>query len=282
MRADMHVHTTASDGVYTPSEIVEMAKKIGLGAIAITDHDTIAGIPEAMDAARRIGIDIVPGVEISSQLNGLDIHILGYYIDIHDRTLADRLRQLREAREERNRRMIQKLNKLGIQITLEEVWNTVKKEPGQDIVLGRPHIAEALVSKGEADSIADAFKRYLAAGAKAYVQPERIVPKEAVRWIHEAGGSAVIAHPGLYRRDDLVKLIIAGGIDGIEAYHADHSPEEERHYAQMAEDAKLIVTAGSDFHGERMGEMRHLALGAKTMDISMLAKLKRRGSHIDT
>src|SRR5690606_39198173 len=147
MKADMHVHTTASDGVYTPSVVVEMAGRLGLAAIAITDHDTMAGVPEALEAASRVGIEVVPGVEISTQLDGQDIHILGYYVDVHNRELAGRLQQLRQAREERNARIIEKLNELGIEKTVSAVWKTVKKEAERDLRAGHPHLRETRVGK---------------------------------------------------------------------------------------------------------------------------------------
>jgi len=276
-RADLHIHTTASDGVTAPAEVVRIAKQVGLGAIAITDHDTVGGVREVMQAGAKLGMIVVPGVEISTQMNGKDVHILGYYIDIEDDLLLGRLEHLRSARDRRNEMIIEKLNRLGIQITLSEVWHTVNKKPGEDLTIGRPHIAEVLVHKGAVASVSEAFDRYLGEGGSAYVSPERVSPQEAVRWIHEAGGSAVIAHPGLYHDDALVEKIIGCGVDGIEAYHSDHSPEEESRYAAMAERAGVAATAGSDYHGERMGEMRHQHIGARTAHVSLLQRLNRRG-----
>jgi len=276
-RADLHIHTTASDGVSSPEEVVRLAKQAGLAAIAITDHDTVAGVREAREAGDKLGITVVSGVEISTQMQGKDIHLLGYYIDIEDELLLSRLERLRSVRDRRNEMIIEKLNEQGIQITLSEVWHTVKKKPGEDLTIGRPHIAEALVHMGVVRSISEAFDRYLGEGGSAYVSPERIAPQEAIRWIHEAGGSAVIAHPGLYGDDELVARIIDSGLDGIEAYHSDHSPEEESRYAAMAERAGLLATAGSDYHGERMKEMRHQHIGARTAHVSLLHRLNRRG-----
>lgn len=277
LKADLHIHTTASDGVMTPAQVVRLAKEAGLAAIAITDHDTVAGVQEAIRAGAEWGVIVVPGVEISTQMMGRDIHILGYDLDVEDELLRGRLEHLRSARDRRNEQIIQKLNEQGIQITLSEVWHTVKKKPGIDLTIGRPHIAEVLVHKGAVRSISEAFDRYLGEGGSAYVSPERITPEEAVRWIRDAGGSAVIAHPGLYHDDALVERIIACGVDGIEAYHSDHSPEEESRYAAMAERAGIVATAGSDYHGERMGEMRHQHIGARTVDVSLLKRLNRRG-----
>lgn len=274
--ADMHIHTTASDGVSSPARIVELAVEAGLQAVAVTDHDTIGGVREAAEAGLRHGITVVPGVEISTRMAGRDIHMLGYYIDIEDRQLLKRLDYLRSARERRNQQIIEKLHACGIDITITEVWNTVHKEPGKDLTIGRPHIAEVLVRKGAVRTISEAFDRYLGEGAVAYVSPKRITPQDAVQWIREAGGSAVIAHPGLYGDDELVEEIIRSGVDGIEAYHSDHTPEQEKRYAQLAERYGILATAGSDYHGERMGEMCHSHIGSRKMDIRLLSELRRR------
>jgi len=274
-KADLHMHTTASDGVCSPTRVVELAVEAGLSVIAVTDHDTVAGVREAIEAGVRLGITVLPGVEISTRMEDQDIHMLGYGIDIDDKRLLGRLDQLRLARERRNQLIIDRLNACGIDITLAEVWNTVKKEPGNDLTIGRPHIAEVLVRRGVVHSISEAFDRYLGEGAVAYASPERVTPEEAIRLIHDAGGLAVIAHPGLYEHDKLVEAIIGFGVDGIEVYHSDHTSEQERRYETIAKRYDLMITAGSDYHGERMGEMRHSHIGARTMDTRLLSKLMR-------
>jgi predicted metal-dependent phosphoesterase TrpH len=273
---DLHTHTTASDGTMPPRDNVRLAKEAGLSAVAITDHDTIAGLPEAMEEGKRIGIHVVPGVEISTVGNGQDIHILGYYFDMEDAQFHQRLKQLRETRDRRNEMMLEKLRSLGIPITLEEVLEHAAGE-AEGETIGRPHIAEVLIRKGYAEDMRQAFDRYLGKTGKAYVNPPRIHPFEAVDWIHEAGGTAVIAHPGLYGDDGLVEDIIRHGADGIEAMHSDHSEEDEARYSSLARRYGLIITAGSDFHGERHGNVFHGPIGNRKTSVDVLSRLNKKG-----
>jgi len=284
---DLHSHTTASDGVHAPSESVKLAAQVGLSALAITDHDTVAGIEEAMEAGKKLGIEIVPGVEVSTVANGQDIHILGYYIDYRDKLFLQRLKQLRDTRDRRNEMMIEKLQQLGLDVTLAEVIEHAgKADPSKDQekgeTIGRPHIAAVLLAKGYVSSVSEAFDKYLGRDGKAYVNPPRITPFQAVDWIREAGGTPVIAHPGLYHDDELVEQIIKYGVDGIEAYHSDHTAEDESRYAAMAARHGLIATAGSDFHGERGGELFHAYIGDRKTGIDILKQLnKRKDTHND-
>jgi predicted metal-dependent phosphoesterase TrpH len=284
--ADLHTHTTASDGLHTPTENVHMAERAGLSAVAITDHDTVAGLAEAAAAGEYIGITVVPGVEISTVANGQDIHILGYYIDYSNDLFLKRLEQLRETRERRNEMMIERLQQLGFDITMEEVRNKAGSEsPGgagssaanrfSDETVGRPHMADVMIKKGYVASMKEAFDLYLGRDGKAYVNPPRINPTEAVNWIHEAGGTAVIAHPGLYHDDTVVEELIRYGVEGIEVYHSDHSPDQEAHYLAIAQRHNLIVTAGSDFHGERAGEVFHGRIGSKKINAEVIERLRR-------
>jgi len=270
---DLHTHTIASDGMNSPSVNVQLAKKAGLSGLAITDHDTISGVEEAIEEGKRIGIQVVPGVEISTVAGGQDIHVLGYYIDIHDSTLLHRLSDLRATRQRRNEMMIEKLQQLGMDITLEEVAETVSEIKRDGDTIGRPHIAQVLMEKGYVSSVKDAFDRLLGSGGAAYVNPPRISPETAIAWIHEAGGKAVLAHPGLYKDDELVIKIIGQGLDGIEVYHSDHSPEDEKRYKKIAEQHHLIMTAGSDFHGERGNELFHGEVGARRIEATVLNQL---------
>jgi 3',5'-nucleoside bisphosphate phosphatase len=273
---DLHTHTIASDGMNSPSVNVQLAKKAGLSAIAITDHDTISGVEEAIEEGERIGIQVVPGVEISTVARGQDIHVLGYFIDIHDPTLLHRLSELRETRQRRNAMMIEKLQQLGMSITLEEVAALVSDIKQDGDTIGRPHIAQVLVHKGYVASINEAFKQLLGTGGAAYVNPPRISPQTAISWIHEAGGKAVLAHPGLYKDDELVIEIIGQGIDGMEVYHSDHTPEDEDRYKRIAKQYNLIMTAGSDFHGERESEIFHGEVGARRIEMTVLDQLRAK------
>ncbi|MEW9697834.1 PHP domain-containing protein [Paenibacillus sp. SI8] len=274
--ADLHTHTTASDGTQKPAANVQMAFDAGLGAIAITDHDTVSGVAEALKAGEQLGIEVVPGVEISTVARNQDIHVLGYYIQTSDPQFLQRLESLRETRDRRNEMIIARLQELGLRITLDEVMLEVESIKTKGDTVGRPHIAAVLLKKGYVASISEAFDRYLGKGAAAFANPPRIEPATAIQWIHEAGGAAVLAHPGIYHDDELVEAIIAQGLDGIEAYHSDHSPEDEARYLQLAERYGLLVTAGSDFHGERGGVVFHAPIGSRRIGLDVLKSLKQK------
>jgi len=286
-QADLHMHTTASDGVHSPRDVVRMAKDAGLAAIAVTDHDTLGGLAEAREEGEKLGILVVPGVEISTSLAGRDIHVLGYFVDERDETFRARLAGQRETRARRNAMMLEKLARLGIRIGMDELAAVAKRDggsgkaagpaaSGEEAIrsVGRPHIAQVLVEKGVVSSVREAFERFLGEGGAAYVAPPRITPGEAARWIREAGGKAVLAHPGLYGDDDLVLRIVSEGIDGIEAYHSEHTPEQETRYAALAERFGLPATAGSDFHGARNGELLHGRVGDRRVPLSVLERLR--------
>ena len=272
-RADLHMHTTASDGRNLPSDNVRMAAEIGLGAIAITDHDTVAGIPEALEAAKEAGVLVVPGVEISTSAEGKDIHILGYGIDYLDERFIERLLTLRDTRNSRNEMIVARLNELGMTITIEEVFAEANRNRRGDGTVGRPHIAQVLVDRGYVSDLREAFDTYLGEGKAAYVVPPRIQPLKAVEWIHEAGGKAIVAHPGLYGEDELVASLLDGGADGLEAYHSDHDEAEERKYAKLASDRGKLITGGSDYHGSREGIVFHGPIGNRTVDLSVAKRL---------
>ncbi|MBB3067175.1 hypothetical protein FHS14_000145 [Paenibacillus baekrokdamisoli] len=272
-RVDLHTHTTASDGVQQPWENVRMAKEAGLAAIAITDHDTIDGIAEAMEAGAQFGIIVVPGVEISTVANGQDIHILGYYTDWKNEQWRKKLQSLLDTRERRNEMIIEKLQQLGIPITMEEVLEEARRQGKDGGTIGRPHIASVLIAKTIVASMQEAFDQFLSTEGAAYANPPRLHPFEAIDWIREAGGTSVIAHPGLYKDDALVEAIIQNGVDGIEVYHSDHTREDEAKYERLAQQHGLIVTGGSDFHGERQGAVFHGPIGNRTVDVGVLQQL---------
>lgn len=280
--ADLHTHTRASDGTGTPADNVRIAREAGLAAVAITDHDTVAGLEEAMAEGRRLGMAVVPGVEISTVADGKDIHVLGYFMAVDDELFLERLKELRSIRDKRNMMMIERLNELGMEITMAEVTSRFHVSGRTDDTVGRPHIADVLIAKGYASSLRDAFDRYLGEGGAAYVNPPRIRPETAIQWIHEAGGAAVLAHPGLYKQDDLVAEMAGDGLDGIEADHSDHSPEEVEHYRRMAEQAGLLVTAGSDYHGERNGTVFHGPLGSRRIGMEVVRALETKAASYKT
>lgn len=278
-RYDLHSHTTASDGAQAPADNVRLALAAGLSGLAITDHDTVAGVAEAVAEGRRLGVEVIPGVEISTAVDGRDIHVLGYYIDVSDAQLLRRLDSQRNTREQRNRLILQRLAELGVDVTMEEVRAQSRNIPGKEDTIGRPHIAAALVAKGAVATIGEAFDRYLAGDAPGFVRVDRIHPETAIDWIREAGGVPVLAHPGLYRDEALVQRLIDYGIAGIETSHPDHRAEDEALYARLAEEHGLIATAGSDFHGSREGVAYHAALGSRHVGPAALALLRAASSY---
>ncbi|PYE45602.1 PHP domain-containing protein [Paenibacillus barcinonensis] len=274
-RCDLHTHSQASDGMQSPTDNVKLAKHKGLSAVALTDHDTVAGVAEARRAGQLLDIEVIAGVEISTRAGGKEIHVLGYEVNVDDTRFLQRLRGLREAREERNHRMIAKLQELGLHITWQEVLNELGRPLEPDESVGRPHMADVLVKKGYAADLRDAFDQYLAEGKPGFVSVPRVSPQDACVWIREAGGAAVIAHPGIYGDDELVRQIIMDATpDGIEVFHSDHGPEEEQRYLQLAREFDLIVTGGSDYHGERQGVVFHGDLGSKTVAMEAVEQLR--------
>ena len=247
---DLHLHTTASDGVRSPSEIVNYAKTKGLQAIAVTDHDTIEGLEEAVTEGQRIGFEVIPGIEISAEHSPGSMHLLGYYLDIHHPLLNERLAYLQKARAERNPKIVENLNRLGVKITYDEV---VKASGGGQV--GRPHFAQVLLDKGYVRTFQEAFDRFLKKGASAYVDKVRFRPAEAIHFIREAGGVAVVAHPntlgvnGSKAFEVLLLQLIREGLEGIEVHYPEHSPAETAQYKFLAEKHGLVITGGTDYHG---------------------------------
>jgi len=269
-KADLHTHTTASDGKHVPADLVRLAREAGLAAVAVTDHDTVAGVQEAMEAGRRMGVDVLAGVEISTLYEGVEVHVLGYAMDVEEPVFLRRLQELRNIRDLRNRMIVERLQQLGIDIQIDEVYAKRQKDGN----VGRPHIAAVLVEKGVVASVEEAFAEYLGSGKKAYVVPPRISPLEAMELIQEAGGVVVLAHPGLYKKDELLQKMIAKGLDGVEVYHSDHTADEENRYRRIVEEHGLLMTAGSDFHGVRDGKAFHGPIGCKCVDLSVVERIR--------
>jgi len=248
-RIDLHLHTTYSDGSLPPTEVLVLAQKAGVSALAITDHDIVDGIPEAIETGAYLGIEVIPGIEISSRYGESELHMLGYFLDWRDPALLSRLAHLRASRHQRNPRIIEKLNELGLDLTYDEVMTLASTES-----IGRPHIARVLMAKGYVQSAKEAFDRYLAQGAAAYVPRELPEPAEAIAWIRAACGIPVLAHPtwvnesaeGLYKLCDKLK---SAGLGGIEVHYSTHKPQQTSEYLSLAKRLNLLVTGGSDFHG---------------------------------
>lgn len=268
-RADLHLHTTASDGTWTPEDLVLAAKAARLVAIAVTDHDTTAAVAEVQQLGERHGIEVIPGVELSLQSADEEVHLLGYGIDPHDPVLTQHMERMRSDRQLRLDRIVARLLELGLEVSKAEVAARVGEGTP-----GRPHVALVLVEKGYAKSVADAFDRYLAPGRPAYIDRHRLGLEDGVRLIHDAGGLAVCAHPGLLERSEHLDQLIAAGIDGIEVVHSEHSSSQTEHYTQVALEHGLALTGGSDCHGP--GVKREVFMGRYTIPAAWVQTLKQR------
>ena len=273
---DLHLHTTASDGILSPAEIVRYAKAKGLQAIAITDHDTIEGCEEGLSEGKKIGFEVIPGIEVSAEYSPGSMHLLGFFLDIHHPFLNERLGYLQRARAERNPKMVAKLNQLGIEVTYEEV---LKASGGGQV--GRPHFANVLLEKKYVRNFQEAFDRFLKKGAPAYVDKFRFTSKEALHFINEAQGIAVLAHPntlGMSRYSELERLIVQlveEGLKGIEVYYPEHSAAEVAQYKTLADRYGLLLTGGTDYHGiEKNGLDIGVGRGEMKLPYSIVENLK--------
>lgn len=244
---DLHLHTSASDGHLTPSELVSLAYHSGLRTIAVTDHDTVAAIAETAAIAATYDMRLVSGIEVTAVADGRDVHVLGYFFDPLSESLAGLLVRQRAERVTRAREIASRLASAGVVIDVERLASDAAARPGSSI--GRPQLAREMVRIGAVASVQDAFDRWLASGRPAFVARTGPSPAAVVKAIHAAGGVASLAHPGVTRRDDLIAPLAESGLDAIEVYHSDHSPEQQASYRQMATRLGLLMSGGSDFHG---------------------------------
>ena len=277
---DLHAHTTASDGSLSPTELVQKAAGLGLAALAVTDHDTLGGLAEAQAAAGEVGLELLPGVELSVEDGGGRFHLLGYGFDPADAVLGEKLETLRAARADRNERMAVKMAELNLPVTMDDV----RAEAGEEAdVIARPHFAQALIKKGVVRSVQEAFDTYLASGRPLYLPKEVLTPRDAIALLHVAGGVAVMAHPGLIPLSGsalaarVESLAQADGLDGIEAYYSQHGPADTDRFLMLAQRHGLLVTGGSDFHGT---PKPHVPLGivfqGKAAPYALLERLRGR------
>ena len=256
---DLHVHSTASDGTLTPSELVLYAKSKGLSAIALTDHDTLAGIEECQQKGLEVGVLVIPGIEFSADFYGKELHILGYYLDPHHPHLKKKLEELVTARQTRNQEMLDKLSALGFPLT----FNDLYEDCDDKTILTRAHVAKAMLKKGYISDRKEAFTLYIGDGKPAYVPKKRFTTKACIDLIHEVGGLAVLAHPMLYGYDskditNVLRGLKEEGLDGVECLYSTHNKDDVAHLLQLSLNLNLFPTGGSDFHG---ANKPNLALG---------------------
>ena len=278
---DLHSHSTASDGSLPPAQVAALAALTGLKAWALTDHDNVDGLAEADKAAQQLGVEFVPGVELSAEYpRPGSMHMLGYFVDYNDDSFCKTLEELKQHRRNRNPRIIAKLQELGMNITMEEVQ---EKAGGPEAQVGRPHFAAVLIEKGYATSTQEVFDKYLARGRPGYAEKRRLTPKESIDLIHSAGGLAVLAHPfSLDREEAQLKELVAElddhDLDGIEVYYSKHDPQETQLYLDLAAEFDLAVTGGSDFHGGSKPdiELGHGKDGNLDLGYDLLEALKAR------
>ena len=248
MFADLHLHSVFSDGTYEPEQIVANAVKHQIGALALTDHDTVEGCARMAEACRTAGIEFIPGAELTAEHNGNELHLLSYYVDIHDEKLLSEIAVFQSVRQDRIREMVARINKLNIPLQAEAVFALANcRSPG------RPHVARALVKGGHCKSLDEAFDRLLKKNRPAWVPKKKMSALEGIELIHGAGGLAVMAHPGLNRTDEVIPALAASGLDGLECFHTKHTPSMSAHYLKIAEQHRLLVTGGSDCHGMSKG-----------------------------
>ncbi len=242
--ADLHLHTNFSDGTFTPEELVLNAQNKGLACIALTDHDTVEGCARAAAAAAAVQMEFIPGSELTAEYDDTEVHILGYFLDTQNRTLLDEIAKFQTVRQQRIHEMVARINELGVPLQVADVFALANcKSPG------RPHVARTLVKGGYVRNLDEAFERFLKKGRPAWVPKSKMSAREAVELIHQAGGLAVIAHPGLNRTDEIIPGLVAAGMDGIECFHTKHSTQMAERYLEIADKFNLLVTGGSDCHG---------------------------------
>jgi predicted metal-dependent phosphoesterase TrpH len=248
MYADLHLHSQFSDGTYTPEEVVAQGLRFGFSALALTDHDTVEGCARMAAACDTARIEFIPGAELTAEQAGNELHILGYFLDTQNTRLLTEIGKFQVVRQQRIRDMVARLNELNVPLPVESVFKLANCQSP-----GRPHVARALVKAGLCRSLDEAFERFLKKGRPAWVPKAKMSAPEGIELIHQAGGLAVMAHPGLNRTDEVIPDLVAGGMDGIECFHTKHTATTAARYLALAEKYDLLVTGGSDCHGLSKG-----------------------------
>ncbi len=277
--ADLHIHTSVSDGHYSPEQVVEHASRLGFAAISICDHDAVEGTERAIAAGNEIGIEVIPGVELSTSVEqtegsgsgGQEIHIIGYFIDWHDEELTKMLDDFRQYRVTRMEKMVEKLNHLGCKIDIDKLTSSADTAS-----IGRMHLAQALLTEGYVRDLREAFDRYLAFGKPAYMEKFKITPKQACDLIKRIGGIPVLAHPYLFHNDDMVSQLIDDGIMGIEAFYSKMPDRAVQYYIEMARSNNLLITGGSDCH--QYGD--YFLMGTVKLPYKYVERLKQKWQEI--
>lgn len=269
---DLHLHTTASDGCLSAEQLVARAVAAGIETIAVTDHDTMASVPQAAARAAECGMTFVPGIEITAVDDGHDVHVLGYYVAPDSPELASLLQNLRGSRLARAREITERLAKAGAPIDADMLFETAGSG-----TIARPQIAKALIAARHVESVAEAFEKFLAEGRPAYVPHQGARPERVVEVIVRSGGVASLAHPGPLKRDHLIPALVESGLGALEVYHSDHDETARRHYLRAARDFDLLVTGGSDFHGN--GRARDAFFGRIGLPPDDFVRLANSRSH---
>lgn len=270
--ADLHIHTDFSDSTFSPEEVAAHAGEKGLSAIAICDHDCVDGIEPCEKAASPLGIEVISGIELTVEKEDAEIHILGYFIDRKVEWFQNRLKAMRESRISRVYEMVEKLNALGINVKVEDVFRLAGRGS-----VGRLHLAQAMLKTGKVKSFREVFGKYIGFQKPCYVPHVKFSPQEAIEFILKDGGVPVLAHPGIMNKDEYIPELVGYGLKGIEAYHTDHSSGVVKHYEELAEEYGLLTTGGSDCHG--MGKGRVL-IGTVRIPYELVEKLKRQAGKI--
>jgi len=270
--ADLHLHTAFSDGTYTPLELVRQAQRLGFSTVALTDHDTVEGCRPTAAACQAAGIEFIAGTELTAEQDGHEIHILGYCVDTENDKLLAEIGKFQNVRQSRIREMVARLNRLNVPLAADAVFELANcRSPG------RPHVARALVDAGLVNSLDEAFDRFLKKNRPAWVPKFKMSAAHAIELIHQAGGVAVMAHPGLNRTDEVIPVMVQAGLDGIECFHTKHSTATSDYYLEIADRYQLLITGGSDCHGRSKGKP---VMGSVRLPYEHVERLKARAADL--
>jgi len=271
MFADLHLHTIFSDGTYTPEELAGRARQLGLAAIAVTDHDTVEGCDRMSAACQPAGLEFVPATELTAEFDDNELHLLGYFIDTQNPRLLAEMAKFQKVRQNRIHEMVARLNQHNIPLQADAVFAIANcRSPG------RPHVGRALVMGGFCANLDEAFERFLKKNRPAWVPKFKISALDAIALIHQAGGLAVMAHPGLNRTDKIIPDLVSTGLDGLECFHTKHSPSTSQHYVRLAKEFNLAITGGSDCHGLSKGKP---LIGTVKLPYQYVEKLKSKAAN---